>query len=129
MAVIPGTRRHGVMGFVIVVSVFLWFAIAQSQSPSIQGIWYGTVTPPGAPPEARFQISVNFQKKGEGWMGTLLMEDGNSVPLSEIVLKANAISFSVDRGPQPTTFAGTFSGNAAEISGEFKQAQSTFPFK
>jgi hypothetical protein len=102
--------------------VSLWLATAFAQAPGFEGTWYGTINPPGA----KFDIAVRFQKRAETWTGTLLMEDGNSFPLSEVIPKADSITFSLTPGQVKITFVGKLSGT--EIKGEFKQDNSTFPF-
>lgn len=86
MAFTTKTRRHK-GGVFLCVFVFLWLANALAQAPSFEGTWYGTINPPGA----RFDIAVNFQKRGDEWTGTLLMENGASIPLAEVIVQANGM--------------------------------------
>src|SRR4029434_5924227 len=101
------------------LSLFIPFA----QGPSLEGTWYGAISAPGA----QFEIAVNLQKKGAGWTGALLLENGRTVPASNIVVEVNAIAFSLDQGSEKTTFKGVVSGSASEISGTFTQRDSKFP--
>ena len=53
-----------------------------------------------------------------------------TVTLTEIAAHSKSISFSaVDPGQQKITFESALSDNGTELSGEFTQANSTFPFK
>ena len=122
MTLTTKTPRHkGVVFLCVLVS--LWLTPTLAQAPGFEGTWYGTINPPGA----RFDIAVNFQKNGNTWTGTLLMESGDSIPLAEIVTDANVITFSLPVQGK-VTFAGKLSGNTPEINGEFKQNNETFPF-
>jgi hypothetical protein len=103
----------------------LWLATASAQAPSLEGTWYGTINPPGA----QFEVAVRLQKKGEGWTGTLLLENGVSVPLNDIAIRSNSASFSINPGQEKVTFQGKLTNNGAEFNGEFKQGNSAFPFK
>jgi hypothetical protein len=103
----------------------LWVFVSFAQVPSLEGTWYGVISPPGA----EFEIVFHLQKKGSGWTGSLLLENGRTVPASNIVVEGNIIAFSLDQGPEKTTFNGVVSGNTPEISGAFTQGKSTFPFK
>ena len=62
-----------------------------AQTPKIEGAWYGTINPPGV----QFDIAINFQKIGDDWTGTLMMENGNSLQLKDVKATGNAVSFSV----------------------------------
>lgn len=99
--------------------------ISLAQGPTIEGNWYGSINPPGA----NFDIAVHFEKKGEIWTGALLVENGERFPLREIVAQLPAISFSFDPGGEKITLKGSLSGDATEISGQFTQNNSVFPFK
>jgi hypothetical protein len=104
--------------------VSLCLITAFAQAPSFDGgTWYGSINPPGT----RFEVAVNFQNVG-GWSGTLLMENGLSLPLREIVVQGNTISFSLDLGGQQRIrFKGERKGD--DITGEFTDQKSTFPFQ
>src|SRR5262245_52689005 len=95
-----------------------------AQAPKIEGQWYGTINPPGA----NFDVAVNFQRRGDGWTGTLLMENGASLPLKNITAEGNAVSFVVVSKNEDVSFKGTLS-NAEEMSGKFTQDGMKFPFK
>src|SRR5437867_4277053 len=86
-----------------------------AQAPNIEGSWYGTINPPGT----QFDVALSFQKKGDGWAGTLLLENGSSAALTGIIADGKAISFSLDARQADVTFKGTLSDGADTISGEF----------
>src|SRR5262245_24594485 len=106
--------------------VSLCLLTASGQTPSaVGGNWYGSVNPPNM----RFDIAVSLQNIG-GWTGSLLMENGISLPLSNLSIDAKTISFSIDRGGQSgeqARFKGTIKDD--EITGEFTQDNSTVPFQ
>src|SRR5262249_41936338 len=95
------------------------------QAPTFEGMWYGTINPPGL----QFDIAVRFQKTGDSWSGTLLLENGMTAPLSEIAAQSKSISFSADARQNKIAFKGALSDNGTEISGQFMQENATFPFK
>ena len=119
------TKRH--KGHKSILGLCLFVAITLlGQAPTFEGTWYGTINPPSL----QFNIAVRFQKSGDSWSGTLLLENGMTVPLTEIAAQSKSISFSaVDPGQQKITFESALSDNGTELSGEFTQANSTFPFK
>src|SRR2546428_11975555 len=124
MSITTKAQRHKSVVF-LCAFVFLLLTTVLAQAPTFEGNWYGTISPPGA----QFDIAVRLQLRGDIWTGTLLLENGTNIPLREIVPRANAISFSLDPGPQKITFKGALSDNGTELSGDFTQDTSTFPFK
>src|SRR6516162_7467543 len=81
------------------------------------------------PPGTRSDIAVSLRNIG-GWTGSLLMENGTSLPLRDISIDGNTISFSIDlRGQrgEKARFKGTIKDD--EITGEFTQDNSTVPFQ
>jgi len=109
----------------VCVSVSLWFITASAQAPGFEGTWYGSIKGPGS----SIEIALNLQKNGDSWSGVLLLQDGTRVPLKDIVVQPNTISFALDAGPSQVTFSGKVPASASEIEGDFTQAGSTFPFK
>jgi len=95
---------------------------AQSPSRVWDGTWYGSINPPGQ----RFDVAVSLQNIG-GWTGSLLMENGASFSMRDIAIEANTISFSIDLRGEPIRFKGSLKGD--EITGEFTQRNSSFPFE
>jgi len=111
--------------FLLCVSVSLWLMHGLAQTPGFEGTWYGTISPPGA----QFDIAVSFQRSDASWAGNLLMENGTAIPITEIVIADNTITFSLSPGQGKVTFTGKLSGATPEISGVFRQDDSSFPFK
>jgi hypothetical protein len=107
------------------MTVGLLVLSSSAQSLDFEGMWYGTINPPGA----QFDVAVNLRRTSDGWTGTLLLENGNSIPVKDVITAGTSISFSLEAGPSKVTFAGVLEKDANEISGEFIQEGSRFPFK
>src|SRR5262245_50257932 len=95
------TRMRGGR-LLLALCALLWLPAGFAQTAGFEGVWYGTINPPGA----RFDIAVNLQRRDNGWTGALLMEDGTNIPLSAIAAKEDAITFSLDPGGGKVTFTG-----------------------
>jgi hypothetical protein len=99
-----------------------------AQNPKIEGVWYGVINPGGTP----LDIALSFQKQGNGWTGTLIIEN-DSIPLKNITATGNAISFSIEppgrSGQAAVVFNAKLAGNGSELSGEFTQGRAKSPFK
>lgn len=108
----------------VVLLIFWLRATASAQTTGFEGTWYGTIAPPGV----QFSVAINFQKRVDAWAGTLLLEDGNSVPLSKITVAGDSIVFFVEAGRGEVEFKGKLAGAPAEFVGELKQDGSAFPF-
>src|SRR5438477_7812521 len=91
--------------------------LASAQTPNIAGPWYGTIKPGGSP----LEVSVMFQSRADGWSGALLIADGRSIPLKDIRINGNSVSFALDVPQANATFAGTLSRNGNESSGGLAQ--------
>src|SRR5262245_3065104 len=96
-----------------------------AQTPDIAGPWYGTFSPAGTPME----ISVIFQSGGGSWIGSLILADGRGIPLREVNVAGNSVSFSLDVPQAKATFKGTVSADQSELAGEFMQDPTRFPLK
>jgi hypothetical protein len=100
-----------------------------AQNPQIEGEWYGTINPAGTP----LEIAISFQKRGVGWTGVLTVENGSAIPLKDVVIAGNGISFSIDPPGQPgqvkVLFKVALTGDGSELSGEFTQGRSKFPLQ
>ena len=108
---------------VLVVSGF-------AQKPKIEGVWYGTI----GPADTSLEIALSPQRQGNSWTGTLTGGNGLPIPLKDVTVAGNAISFAIDPPPgQPgqvkVIFRVTLTGNGSELSGEFTQGRSKIPVK
>src|SRR6185295_10303237 len=103
------------MRTLLIIALTALVTVAGSaQTPNIDGSWYGTINPPGA----EFDVALSFQKRGDGWAGTLLLENGSSAVLTGINAQGKTISFSLDSKQADAAFRGTISDDATTISGE-----------
>src|SRR5262249_4041122 len=112
--------------FVVAVSA-LWAPglIPVAETPDITGPWYGTFSPAGTP----IEISVIFQISDDSWAGSFVLPDGRGIPLKEIRVVGNSVSFSLDAPRAKASFKGTLSADRSELTGEFTQDPTSFPLK
>jgi hypothetical protein len=110
----------------VIVTVVCALAIAGlAQVPSIGGMWYGTFRPNGMPSP----VSLVFQSHGADWVGSLLLADGRGIPLKDVTLSRDTITFALELPQVRATFKGTLSKDRKELRGDFTQNGSTFPFE
>ena len=64
------TKRHKVHKSILGLCLFVAITLL-GQAPTFEGTWYGTINPPSL----QFNIAVRFQKSGDSWSGTLLLEN------------------------------------------------------
>ncbi|WP_106495239.1 alpha/beta hydrolase [Lentibacillus sp. Marseille-P4043] len=90
---------------------------------NIAGTWKGQIETPGQP----LEIILNFSE-GEERNGTISIPIQNveNIPLSDIVLKSNKVSFMMPLPGQSINFEGTLESN--ELRGIFTQNGQSFPF-
>ena len=98
-------------------------ALLLASAPAFAGVadgkWTGSIdTPNGA-----FPVSYEFKSDGNKVTGTTLGMDGMPIPLKNVKVDGNKISFSldVDFGQGPTTFnyTGVISGGEMKLHSEF----------
>jgi len=98
------------------------------QNQTIVGVWNGAISLP----TAELMVSVNLQKKDDsGWIGTIdiPMQNAKGLPLSNIVIEAKSVVFSIGGIPGNPTFKGNVSEDGNSISGDFIQGAGQFKFK
>jgi len=110
------------MRVVLVTALVAFLAVSSiAQRPTIEGAWYGTIRPGGAP----LQIALNFQKQSGGWSGVLILENGLPIPLNDVAAVGNTISFTINPPGQPSQaeviFKVVLNEKSSESSGEFTQ--------
>jgi uncharacterized protein len=97
-------------------------SVIQAQTaPGAQGHWEGTIDVPGQ----QLAISVDLTKKAdEVWSGTISIPAQNvtALPLSDIAVKGEAVSFAMKGVPGDPRFNGKLSGEPRTLSGQFTQA-------
>jgi hypothetical protein len=101
------------------LALVLLLASAPAFATPFDGKWAGSVdTPNGA-----FPVSYEFKSAGNTVTGTTLGMDGMPLPLKNVKVDGNKISFSldIDFGQGPTTFnyTGVISGEEMKIHSEF----------
>ena len=98
--------------------VLLLASVPAFASP-FDGKWAGSVDTPNGP----FPVSYEFKSAGNKVTGTTLGMDGMPLPLKNVKVDGNKISFSldIDFGQGPTTFnyTGVISGGEMKIHSEF----------
>src|SRR5436305_12658659 len=87
------------------------------EGPDIGGLWYGRFRPNGRPTE----VSLLLQTRGDAWAGALLLGDSRNIPLKEVAIHNDAITFSLDLRQVTATFKGAFAADHTELRGEFTQ--------
>jgi hypothetical protein len=110
----------------VVATVAVVFALALlllAQAPNIGGMWYGTFSPNGRP----LPVTVVFQSHGDEWVGSILLGDGRPIPLKEVTVSGDTMTFVLDPPQMRATFKGTLSTDRQELTGEFTQNTNRLP--
>jgi hypothetical protein len=102
-----------------ILALALLLASSAAFASVVDGKWAGSIdTPNGA-----FPVSYEFKSDGNKVTGTTLGMDGMPIPLKNVKVDGNMISFSLDLdfGQGPTTFnyTGVVSGAEMKIHSEF----------
>jgi CubicO group peptidase (beta-lactamase class C family) len=106
---------------------FLSPAFLAAVEPSIAGHWEGAIELPGT----KLNVDIDFTQKEDGsWTGDISIpaQNAKDLPLGNISLKGNDISFEITGVPGNPTFKGALSEDGQKISGQFTQGGQTFPF-
>ncbi|MPY90205.1 MAG: hypothetical protein GEU99_20055 [Luteitalea sp.] len=90
------------------------------------GHWEGAIEVPGQ----ALEIEIDLAEAGETWEGTITIpvQGLKGVPLSDITVEGNAVSFAMKGPPGDPQFKGTVSEDAKSLSGEYSQGDATLPF-
>jgi len=108
--------------WVIIVTIVCALAIVSlAQVSTIAGIWYGTFSPSGRPSP----VSLVFESHGADWVGSLLLADGRGIPLRDVTLSGDTITFGLELPQVKATFKGTLSTDRKDLRGEFTQNGTT----
>lgn len=101
----------------------LAFALLLASTPAFaaefDGKWTGSIdTPNGA-----FPVNYEFKTDGSKVTGTTLGMDGNPIPLKNVKVDGNKISFTLEldfgQGPVMFNYTGVFSAGMIKIHSEF----------
>ena len=114
------------------LAIVLCFVVAAAQSvaaqaPTIAGHWEGGIDVPGT----RLAIDVDFSKKDDGsWTGDISIpqQAAKDLPLVNVTVAADQVSFEIAGIPGAPTFKGTISADGAKITGQFVQGGQSMPF-
>jgi hypothetical protein len=99
---------------------------ALAQRPTPAGFWEGTI----GPVSDGFGIVVTLQSRDGGvWIGTFeLAQNGKGIPLGNVVVDNEKVSFSLAGVQGDPTFRGVLSGDGQTIEGDFTQDNIKLPF-
>jgi uncharacterized protein len=99
-------------------------ALAFQAAGGPSGHWVGTLAGPG------IEVEVDLATKGaDAWYGTFSVPSQGSrgIPLADLSIKGNAVSFAIKGAPGDPQFSGTLSQDGKTISGTFSQGGGSFP--
>lgn len=104
----------------------LFLLSTPSWAAELQGHWEGTIEVPGQP----LDVDLDFTTDGTQWSGDISIpaQGARDLPLEAITSEGETVSFAISGIPGAPTFAGSFSEDGQEISGEFRQGGQSFPF-
>ncbi len=103
--------------FVLTIGIFL-VLIQSVLSQDISGKWEGFISVYGR----ELEIEVFFEKSNDMYSGniTIPLQNVTGIPLSEVVLNGDKVSFMLETNSPTTYFDGILSGS--KISGDFNQS-------
>ena len=94
---------------------------------SLEGRWEGKIEIPGTP----LDFNIDFSQLPDGsWKGDISIpaQMAKDLPLSDISLSDQNVTFKISGVPGDPTFKGTFNETGTKITGELMQGGQTFPF-
>lgn len=109
----------------IIYLLLILAGTALAQTPEdVAGDWRGAIEVPGSP----LEIGVTFEVQPGGLAGTIDIpaQGAQDVPLEDVRLEGEQLTFAIQGIPGKPTFSGPVSGDT--IEGEFRQSGQTFPF-
>lgn len=97
---------------------------ALAQDIGMAGHWEGSIEIPGSP----LAIDVDLAESDGQWSGDISIpaQNAKDLPLGDIVVDGDSVSFSITGVPGEPSFSGTLAGD--EISGQFSQGGGSYPF-
>jgi uncharacterized protein len=100
--------------------------VGAQSPPGAQGHWEGTIDIPNQP----LAISVDLLKTTAAWSGTISVPSQHiaALPLSDVIVKDDAVSFAMKGVPGDPQFKGKVSGEPRTLTGQFTQSGMEMPF-
>jgi CubicO group peptidase (beta-lactamase class C family) len=113
----------------LILLLFLWAPamLYCQEAPFLSGHWEGTIDIPGM----KMEVDIDFSQQADGsWKGdiSIPVQKAKDLPLANISVEGNQVTFSISGVPGDPTFKGTFSEDGNTICGDFAQSGQTFPF-
>lgn len=100
-------------------------ALAQSPDEP-RGHWTGAIDLPNR----SMAVAFDIDKAGNGWIGSMsIVEQGATLPLSDIRLEEGQWKFKIPGGPGGPGFAGKLSADGKVWDGQFSQGPNSLPLK
>ncbi|MBN2408549.1 MAG: serine hydrolase [Candidatus Aminicenantes bacterium] len=102
-------------------------AAAAAEEPSIAGHWAGEIELPGT----KLEFDIDFTLGPDGaWSGdiSIPLQNAKDLPLVNIAVKGQDVSFEISGVPGAPAFKGTLSDDGLKMSGQFVQGEQAFPF-
>jgi CubicO group peptidase (beta-lactamase class C family) len=99
---------------------------AAGEAAGLEGHWKGAIEIPGQ----ELKIDIDFGRADDGWTGDVSIpaQGAQDLPLKDLSLKADQVTFAISGIPGDPTFSGTLSNDGTRMTGEFTQGGQTFPF-
>lgn len=121
--------KHFSRYFVIflILVLFLPHLWGADDDLKLEGHWEGSIEIPGM----TLEINIDFKAKDAGsWEGDISIpaQKAKDLPLTEINVAGQNVSFAISEVPGDPRFKGTFSEDGTKIAGDFTQNEQTFPF-
>ena len=112
----------------VVVAIWVGFSVWSASGAALagpEGHWVGALEL-GA---QSLDFDVDLAPEGDGWKGDISIpaQGASDVPLVNVTIEGDQVSFIISDVPGDPTFNGTLTGDAVE--GQFSQAGQTIPFK
>ncbi len=108
----------------ILPAAFPATAFARQTPGTPTGHWVGTIEGPG------IEVEVDLGTKGaDVWFGTFSVpaQGTRGLPLSDLSVKDNAVSFAIKGGPGNPSYSGTLSADGKMINGTWSQGGGSVP--
>jgi len=118
-----------ILSIVLLALIFVFASQALGADPAhITGQWEGYIEFSSVQPK----LLVNLEPTANGSLKgdiSLPMQDQHNLPLKDISMEGDCVSFSVSTERAEAHFKGTYNVKMKTISGEFTQACCNYPFQ
>jgi hypothetical protein len=120
------TRRRGLAALALLLSALCAQARAQSPAaaPAPSGHWAGSIEGPA------IGVEIDLAREGaDGWRGTISVpvQGTKGIPLSDLAVKDETVSFAIKGGPGDPRFSGALAADGKTITGTFSQGGTSLP--